>query len=286
MILNVAGEAADKAVEVVLETMTVIVKLTGKGVKEAIYIAQDINRNKLENASGRVKLEKMMKSCDSFEIFTLKQKHLEKFMQEAEKYGVLYCTILDSDNDPENSVDVFVRGTDAAKVDRLIKRYDIPMVDVANLRPESFIDKDGNQIPAEEMTEVPKTQEEKQNNVDNDLINSIMGEDVPVKEAQKQEKNERQEDGVSNDFLTVENPSEISSENKENDLINDGIQITQKKKSVRLDLEECAEEAKQNVIIKEEKEKGFFKKKGNKKKHLKGEKKNGKIKQRRMDKTK
>lgn len=276
MILNVAGEAADKVVEIALDTITVIAKLSGKGIKEAIYILDDISRNKLKNATGRQSLEKMMKICDNVEIFTLKQKDLEKFMEEAEKYGILYCTILDRKNEnPEASVDLFVKGEDAIKVNRIVQRYKIEVVDVANLRAEQIKEKGELDAPVDVPEQEGQLPEEKKNNVDENLINLIIGED-PVKELSEAEYEERLKEGVSNNFLLEDNPSENSSEIKNLNISNSDKADNTGKKSVRAELKKCKEEIKNMMKQKDTREKPAVSKKNKKK--LKGEKKHGKVK--------
>lgn len=279
MTLNVAGEAADKVVEIALETITVVAKLSGKGVKEAIYIMRDISQDKLKNATGKASLEKMMKVCDNVEIFTLKQKDLERFMKEAEKYGVLYCTILDTQNDdPENVVDLFVRGEDANKVNRIVDRYRIEVEDVANLRPQEIKGKEEMELPVAEQENTQIPQEEKKNNVDNSLINSLIGEEEsPIKELSEKEFNERLENGVSNDFLLEDNLSENSLEIKKGNIVN--IETLKAKESVKLRLKECEKIAKNhNEKTNEEIPVNKKKNKNKNKKKVKGDKKNGKVK--------
>lgn len=76
----------------------------------------------------------MLKSGKELTVFSLPQKDLKKFVQEAKKYGVLYCTIRDRQGrEPNAVVDIITWAEDAPKINRVVERFKLAAIDTAEI---------------------------------------------------------------------------------------------------------------------------------------------------------
>lgn len=131
--MNYSGDAAEQVVRFSLEGMEVVMKITGTAAKEmAILLAAALKAE--QKTAGKARLSSMLKSGKELTVFSLPQKDLKKFVQEAKKYGVLYCTIRDRQSkDPNAVVDIITRAEDAPKINRVVERFKLAAVDTAEI---------------------------------------------------------------------------------------------------------------------------------------------------------
>lgn len=131
--MNYSGDAAEQVVRFSLEGMEVVMKITGSAAKEmAILLAAALKAE--QKTAGKARLSSMLKSGKELTVFSLPQKDLKKFVQEAKKYGVLYCTIRDRQSkDPNAVVDLITRAEDAPKINRVVERFKLAAVDTAEI---------------------------------------------------------------------------------------------------------------------------------------------------------
>ena len=131
--MNYSGDAAEQVVRFSLEGMEVAMKITGSAAKEmAILLAAALKAE--QKTAGKARLSSMLKSGKELTVFSLPQKDIKKFVQEAKKYGVLYCTIRDRQSkDPNAVVDIITRAEDAPKINRVVDRFKLAAVDTAEI---------------------------------------------------------------------------------------------------------------------------------------------------------
>lgn len=131
--MNYSGDAAEQVVRFSLEGMEVVMKITGSAAKEmAILLAAALKAE--QKTAGKARLSSMLKSGKELTVFSLPQKDLKKFVQEAKKYGVLYCTIRERGSKDENAaVDIITRAEDAPKINRVVERFKLAAVDTAEI---------------------------------------------------------------------------------------------------------------------------------------------------------
>ena len=131
--MNYSGDAAEQVVRFSLEGMEVVMKITGSAAKEmAILLAAALKAE--QKTAGKARLSAMLKSGKELTVFSLPQKDLKKFVQEAKKYGVLYCTIRERGSKDENAaVDIITRAEDAPKINRVVERFKLAAVDTAEI---------------------------------------------------------------------------------------------------------------------------------------------------------
>lgn len=121
--MNQSSDAAEQIVRMSLEGFEVAAKVTGSGAKNIAVLLYTIMKNK-EQTSGKSKLSSMLKSGKPLTIFTVKKEDLAKFQQEAKRYGILYCALLDKkDKSKDGIVDIVVRKEDSARINRIVERF-------------------------------------------------------------------------------------------------------------------------------------------------------------------
>lgn len=121
--MNQSSDAAEQIVRMSLEGFEVAAKVTGSGAKNIVVLLYTIMKNK-EQTSGKSKLSSMLKSGKPLTIFTIKKDDLAKFQQEAKRYGILYCALVDKkDKSKDGIVDIVVRKEDSARINRIVERF-------------------------------------------------------------------------------------------------------------------------------------------------------------------
>ena len=222
--MNVAGDSAEQVVKFSLEAFEVIARITGSGAKEAIAMMYAILKDREDKSVGKTKLENMLKTSKNMDIFSIQKKDLNKYQEQAKKYGIKFCALMDkNDKSPDGIVDLLVRSEDAKRINRVVERFNLSIVDTASLRTESVIEKD-------------KEEESKE-----DIISDILGENNFVDNSEFEALKES--DGGLEDFFMQENPSESLLENK-------GGLENNEKESVREKLKEITEENNKNTLEK------------------------------------
>lgn len=129
-----SGDAAEQVVRMSLETGEVAVKLAGTGAKQLAILLYAILREQ-KKTKGKTRLTNMLRSGKELKVFAVKDTDLQLFCREAKKYGVLYCVLKDRDA-TDGITDIMVRAEDASKINRIFERFDLAMVDMAEIRSE------------------------------------------------------------------------------------------------------------------------------------------------------
>ena len=135
--MSYSGEAADQVVRLSLNGVEVAAKLSGSAAKQLAIMIYAILKDQ-KKTKGKIRLTNMLRSGKELKVFAVKDGDLQKFCQEAKKYGVLYCVLKDK-NSSDGITDIMVRAEDAAKVNRIFTRFGLATVDLASLKTERRI---------------------------------------------------------------------------------------------------------------------------------------------------
>lgn len=160
--MNNGGDAAEQIVRMSLEGVEVAAKITGNGAKNiAILLAAVLKEE--QKTKGKARLTNMLKSGKELKVYTVQQKDLKKFSQEAKRYGVLYCVLKDKNDKSENAiVDVIARAEDASKIQRITERFSLATVDTATVM--GSVEKDRmfheRAFPVKDKLQMKKDEEE------------------------------------------------------------------------------------------------------------------------------
>lgn len=223
--MSISSESAEQMTGMILKTEEVCLRITGTAAKEILALLAAILKDQ-KQTKGKTRLTNMLKSGKELKVFSVNKRDLNRFMQEAKRYGVLYSALVDKHNkDFDGMVDIMVRAEDASKINRIVQRFKIATVDEAELR-----------------SEIAKTKEEKnklQNHEQKEI--GVEQKDIQLKEQEKQELVPIQKE-PNNIPLQVQDSKESLSKNSLKILKKQEGNISIKKKSVREDLKEIKEE--------------------------------------------
>ena len=98
-----------------------------------------------KKTKGRARLETLVRSGKPLTVFSVKESDLKKFVQEAKRYGILYCAVRDPKGSSDGMVDIMVKEEDAPRINRIVERFKFASVTEA----------------AQIKTEIQKSREEK-----------------------------------------------------------------------------------------------------------------------------
>ena len=142
--MNTSGEAADQIVRMSLEVGEAALKISGAGAKHLAVLLYAVLKGQ-KKTKGRARLETLVRSGKPLTVFSIKESDLKKFVQEAKRYGILYCAVRDSKGSSDGMADIMVRGEDAPRINRIVERFQFASVTEA----------------AQIKTEIQKSREEK-----------------------------------------------------------------------------------------------------------------------------
>ena len=109
--MNYSGEAAEQVVRMSLNGVEVAAKISGKAAERLAVLLYAVLRDQ-KKTRGKIRLTNMLKSGKELKVFAVKDGELQKFCEEAKKYGVLYCVLKDNKAN-DGLTDIMVRAEDA-----------------------------------------------------------------------------------------------------------------------------------------------------------------------------
>ena len=149
--MNNGGDAAEQVVRLSLEGFEVAAKLTGTAAKELTVLLISVLKQE-QKTKGKARLTNMLKSGKELKVFSIPNKDLKTFTEQAKKYGVLYCVLKDKYNKDGNvPIDIIARAEDASKIQRIVERFEIGKVDKAGVITQAEQDKADREAVAREV---------------------------------------------------------------------------------------------------------------------------------------
>ena len=134
--MNTSGEAADQVVRMSLEVGEAALKISGTGAKHLAVMLYAVLKEK-KKTKGRARLETLVKSGRPLTVFSVKESDLKQFVQEAKRYGVLYCAVRNPRGSSDGLVDVIVKEEDAPRINRIVDRFQFASVtEAAKIKTE------------------------------------------------------------------------------------------------------------------------------------------------------
>lgn len=201
--MNTSGEAADQVVRMSMEVGEAALKISGEGAKQLAVLLYAILKEQ-KKTRGRARLETLVRSGKPLTVFSVKESDLKKFVQEAKRYGILYCAVRDPKGSSDGMVDIMVKEEDAPRINRIVERFKFASVteaaqiktEIQKSREEKSQAKEGKAAPGKEKTKEPpkeKTSKEK-----------TPPEKLPPGEPQSQAEPEKDRPGKSQEDLLVD----------------------------------------------------------------------------------
>ena len=226
------GDAAEQVVRLSLEGFEVAARLTGSAAKNIAILLASVLKQEATQANktrGKARLTNMIKSGKELKVFSIPNKDLKKFTEQAKRYGVLYCVLRDKNTRGDNvPIDIIARAEDASKIQRIVERFELGKVDKAAIVTES-------QKAVEKREAVEKDKPTKSKN-------EIITEEAVRKPLQKEENAQSNPTTAKTD----KNPPSRQNSEPEDMQTDKGIAVDrQKKPSVKEKLDRYKAQAKQ-----------------------------------------
>ena len=134
--MNTSGEAADQVVRMSLEVGEAALKISGTGAKHLAVMLYAVLKEK-KKTKGRARLETLVRSGRPLTVFSVKESDLKQFVQEAKRYGVLYCAVRNPKGSSDGLIDVIVKEEDAPRINRIVDRFQFASVtEAAKIKTE------------------------------------------------------------------------------------------------------------------------------------------------------
>lgn len=161
--MNTSGEAADQVVRMSLEVGEAALKISGEGAKQLAVLLYAILKEQ-KKTKGRARLETLVRSGKPLTVFSVKESDLKKFVQEAKRYGILYCAVRDPKGSSDGMVDIMVKEEDAPRINRIVERFKFASVteaaqiktEIQKSREEKSQAKGEKAAPGKEKTKEPQ----------------------------------------------------------------------------------------------------------------------------------
>jgi len=174
--MNTGGDAAEQVVRLSLEGMEVTAKIAGAGAKQVAAMLYALMKDQ-NKTHGKTRMTNMLRSGQELKVFTVPNKNLKKFQQQAKRYGVLYCALRKDRTDPDGMTDIMVRATDASKINRIVERFKMEStVDTASIKTEITKSR-------AEQAQTPPEQERPTKSKEEVLLDELL---APVSKPEKQ----------------------------------------------------------------------------------------------------
>lgn len=196
--MNTSGEVADQVVRMSMEVGEAALKISGEGAKQLAVLLYAILKEQ-KKTRGRARLETLVRSGKPLTVFSVKESDLKKFVQEAKRYGILYCAVRDPKGSSDGMVDIMVKEEDAPRINRIVERFKFASVteaaqiktEIQKSREEKSQAKGEKAAPGKEKTK--ETQKEK-----------TPPEKLPPGKPQSQAEPEKDRPGKSQEDLLVD----------------------------------------------------------------------------------
>lgn len=177
--MTTGGESADQVVKMSLEGIQVAANVAlragGTATKSLAAMLYAILTDK-KKTKGKTRLTSLLKSGKELKVFAIRHEDLKLFVQEAKRYGVLY-SVLKEKNNTDGICDIMVRAEDAAKISRIVDKFELATVNVDEMN-ESIKRNDG-QMP-EQLKDVPAMDDKQHEDLVNSLFSSMSDKDELV----------------------------------------------------------------------------------------------------------
>ncbi len=120
--MNTSGEATDQVVRMSMEVGEAALKISGAGAKQLAVLLYAILKEQ-KKTKGRARLETLVRSGKPLTVFSVRERDLKKFVQEAKRYGILYCAVRTPRGSKDGMADVMVKEEDAPRINRIVERF-------------------------------------------------------------------------------------------------------------------------------------------------------------------
>ena len=129
-----SGETADQVVRMTLNGTEMAARLTGTAAKEIAMLLYAVASDH-KQSRGKTKLANLLRTGKELSVFAVKDTDVKRFMEEAKKYGVLYCVLKDKDA-TDGITEIMAKTEDAAKINRIYDKLGMATVGVRDVQAQ------------------------------------------------------------------------------------------------------------------------------------------------------
>lgn len=144
--MNAGGETADQVVKMSLEGIEVAaniaLKAGGNATRSLAAMLYAILTNQ-KKVKGKTRLNSLLKSGKELKVFAIRNQDLKLFCEEAKRYGVLY-SVLKEKNNTDGISDIMVRAEDAAKISRIVDKFELATIDTKAIRESIMAERENS----------------------------------------------------------------------------------------------------------------------------------------------
>lgn len=124
--MNLGSDPADQVVRYTLEGTEFALRISGTAAKNFAIFAAAVLRDQ-KKTRGKTGLTRLLREGKPLKFFSVSADRMREFAQEAKRHGLLFVPIRDR-NDP-NHIEIAIWADDAAKVERIIDRMQLDVVE-------------------------------------------------------------------------------------------------------------------------------------------------------------
>lgn len=147
--MNYGAEPADQVVRYTLEGTEFALKISGTAAKNFAVFALAVLRDQ-KKTHGKTKLVRLLREGKPLKFFSVPTDQMRDFSKAAKSHGLLYVPIRDR-SDPDN-IEIAVWAEDAAKVNRVIDKLQLDVVDTGETELVADVQKEQSQTALETET--------------------------------------------------------------------------------------------------------------------------------------
>ena len=123
--MNLGSDPADQVVRYTLEGSEFTLRMTGTAAKNfAVFVAAVLRDQK--RTRGKTNLTRLLRAGKPLKFFSVPEERMREFTQEAKRHGLLFVPMRDRTN--PGSIEIAIWADDAAKVERIIDRMQLDVV--------------------------------------------------------------------------------------------------------------------------------------------------------------
>ena len=135
--MNLGSDPADQVVRYTLEGTEFALRISGTAAKNFAIFAAAVLRDQ-KKTRGKTKLTRLLREGKPLKFFSVSADRMREFAQEAKRHGLLFVPMRDR-NDP-NHIEVAIWADDAAKVERIIDRMKLDVVETGEAEIMTDVD--------------------------------------------------------------------------------------------------------------------------------------------------
>ena len=124
--MNLGSDPADQVVRYTLEGTEFALRISGTAAKNFAIFAAAVLRDQ-KKTRGKTNLTRLLREGKPLKFFSVSADRMREFAQEAKRHGLLFVPMRDRTN--PGSIEIAIWADDAAKVERIIDRMQLDVVE-------------------------------------------------------------------------------------------------------------------------------------------------------------